>query len=467
MTRTKILWARATIIVATLPMLVVAYETGPNPGFTGAPGDNPTACISSGCHVGTVNSGPGNVKIFLPSGNTGTYVPGQAMQILVQITDATKVAYGFQLTARMGSGNNTQSGDFTTTDANTQVVCADTSVKANGKLCPTSVFPSTQYMEHTLAGYGASITATPKGSYTYSFNWTPPAAGSGTVTMYAAANAGPGNPPAPTPTNVYTSTLTLTQATSALVPSINSNGIGPIYSKATTIQPGSWISIYGTNLVSSLGIWDGSPPTPASLGGASVMINNKPAYLWVAVPKAFGNTDQLNVQAPDDTATGSVTVTVSNTSNGSASSTVTLAAVGPSFSVLGDAANHAAAIILTAAGYDIDGPAGTSLGYPTRPVKAGEYLILYGVGFGPTNPAGASGQPYSGPLTGSPMTDSFALSIGGVPIPAANIKLSALVGQGLYQFNVLVPSGLGTGDLPLSATVAGVTTPTGVVVAVQ
>ena len=184
------------------------------------------------------------------------------------------------------------------------------------------------------------------------------------------------------------------------------------------------------------------------------------------MPKAFtGNTDQLNVQAPDDTATGSVTVTVSNTSNGSASSTVTLGAVGPSFSVLGDGV-HAAAIILTAAGYDIDGPVG-AFSYPTRPVKAGEYLILYGVGFGPTTPASPSGQPYSGPSGGAPMTDSFTLSFGGDPIPAANIKLSALVGQGLYQFNVLVPSGLGTGDLPLSATVAGVTTPTGVVVAVQ
>lgn len=465
MTRRKIIFAKSAVILAVVPMLVVAYEYGPNPGYTGAPGDNPTACISAGCHVGTVNSGPGNVKIILPSGNTGTYVPGQAMQILVQITDATKAAYGFQITARMGSGNNTQSGDFSTTDANTQVLCADGSVKANGKTC-SATFP-VEYMEHTLTGYEASIKATPKGSYTYAFNWTPPAAGSGTVTMYVAANCGPGDPPEPTPTNVYTSNITLTQATSALTPSINPGGVAPIYSKATTIQPGSWISIYGTNLVSSLGVWDGSPPTPTSLGGASVMINNKPAYLWVAVPKAFGNTDQLNVQAPDDTATGTVAVTVTNTSNGTASSTVTLGSVGPSFSVLGDAANHAAGLILTATGYDIDGPAGNSLGYPTRPVKAGEFLILYGVGFGPTNPASAAGQPYSGPLTGSPMTDSFTLSIGGVPIPAANILLSALVGQGLYQFNVKVPSGLGTGDQALSATVAGVTTPAGVVVALQ
>src|SRR5882757_9385732 len=139
MTKTKILYVKIAIILAALPVLVKAYEFGPNPGYTAAPGDNPTSCISSGCHVGTVNSGPGNVKITLPSGNSGTYVPGQAMQILVQITDSTKAAYGFELTARMGTGNNTQSGDFTTTDANTQVVCFD-GPKVNGSPC-SKTFP--------------------------------------------------------------------------------------------------------------------------------------------------------------------------------------------------------------------------------------------------------------------------------------------------------------------------------------
>jgi uncharacterized protein (TIGR03437 family) len=470
--RTKIVYAKIAVILAAIPVLVYAYEYGPNPGYTAAPGDNPTACVSSGCHVGTVNSGPGNVKIILPSGNTGTYSPSQAMQILVQITDATKSSYGFQLTARMGTGNTTQSGDFTTTDANTQVLCTDGSLKANGKTC-AATFP-VEYIEHTLAGYEASNKATPKGSFTYSFSWTPPAAGSGPVTLYVAANSGIGDPPVVTPTDIYTSNITLTQATSAVVPSINNAGVAPIYSKSTTIQPGSWISIYGTNLVSSLGVWNGQPPTPTSLGGASVKINGKDAFLWVAVPKAFGDTDQINLQAPDDTATGTVPVTVTNSSNGTATSTVTLGTVGPSFNVLGDGV-HAAALILTPNGngsafgglYDIDGPTGTSLGFATRPVKAGEFLILYGVGFGPTNPPSASGQPYSGPAGGAPMTDSFTLSIGGKTIPAANVTYSALVGQGLYQFNVKIPSGLGTGDLPLSLMIAGATTPSTVVVAVQ
>jgi uncharacterized protein (TIGR03437 family) len=39
--------------------------------------------------------------------------------------------------------------------------------------------------------------------------------------------------------------------------------------------------------------------------------------------------------------------------------------------------------------------------------------------------------------------------------------------EGLYQINVTIPAGLGTGDLPLIATVDGVQTPPGVVVSLQ
>src|ERR1700679_2360244 len=137
--RTKIVYAKIAVIMAAIPVLVYAYASGPPVEHTGAPGDLGT-CMFSGCHVSVPNSGPGNVKIVLPSGNSGTYVPGQAMQILVQITDSTKASYGFQMTPRMGSGNTTEAGDFSTNDANTQVFCIDGSPKANGKACSTT-FP--------------------------------------------------------------------------------------------------------------------------------------------------------------------------------------------------------------------------------------------------------------------------------------------------------------------------------------
>src|SRR5579872_1531565 len=100
-----------------------AYEYGPDPRYTGAPGDNKTACIASGCHVGTPNfNSSGSIKILLPGGSA-TYAPGQPMTIQVQITDPSKKAYGFQLTARLASNTSGgQAGDFVAgSDGHTQV----------------------------------------------------------------------------------------------------------------------------------------------------------------------------------------------------------------------------------------------------------------------------------------------------------------------------------------------------------
>jgi uncharacterized protein (TIGR03437 family) len=45
--------------------------------------------------------------------------------------------------------------------------------------------------------------------------------------------------------------------------------------------------------------------------------------------------------------------------------------------------------------YDILGPGGGSLPYPTVAAKAGDSVALFGVGFGPTNPAVLAGQTFS------------------------------------------------------------------------
>jgi uncharacterized protein (TIGR03437 family) len=241
--------------------------------------------------------------------------------------------------------------------------------------------------------------------------------------------------------------------------SITSGGIVPIYSSSNTIQPGSWVSIYGANLANTTATWNGDFPT--SLAGTSVTINNKPAYLWFVSP------GQVNLQAPDDTPAGTVNVTVTSPS-GTATSTVTLALLSPSFSLLDG--KHVAGIILRTDGsgaygggaYDILGPTGTSLGYKTVAAKAGDTIELFGVGFGPTNPTVPSGKPYSG---AAPTTIPVSLSIAGNTVLPA---FSGITSAGLYQINVVqLPAGLGPGDMPLVATVAGVQTQTGVVISLQ
>jgi uncharacterized protein (TIGR03437 family) len=238
-------------------------------------------------------------------------------------------------------------------------------------------------------------------------------------------------------------------------PTITPGGVVPLFSSLSTIEPGSWVSIYGTNLAGANAVWNGDFPT--SLAGVTVTIDSRAAYLWYVSPT------QINLQAPDDAATGPVSVVVT-TPGGTASSTVTLAEFAPSFSLLDT--KHVAGIILRANGsgaygggtYDILGPTGSSLGYATVAAKPGDVVELFGVGFGPTHPVVLAGQAFSG---GAPTTDPVSLLINNVSVTPAFAGLSS---AGLYQINLIVPAGLGTGDVSLVATVGGVQTPSGVVI---
>lgn len=238
-------------------------------------------------------------------------------------------------------------------------------------------------------------------------------------------------------------------------PQITNGGVVPVYSTSTTIQPGSWVSLYGSNLASSTTVWNGD--FPKTLGNVSVTVNSKPAYLWYVGPT------QVNFQAPDDTARGPVNVTVTNP-NGSATTTVTLGDYAPSFSLY--SAKYPAAIVAlvgaagnSGQGYDYIGPSG-SLSFPSRPVKAGETVILFGVGFGPTNPPVASGQLVTTPAAS---TTNPTFTVGGVP---AQVAYSGIVAAGLYQFNIVVPNA-GSGDKLLQATVGGLTTQSNIYLTIQ
>jgi uncharacterized protein (TIGR03437 family) len=132
-------------------------------------------------------------------------------------------------------------------------------------------------------------------------------------------------------------------------------------------------------------------------------------------------------------------------------------------------AKHVAGIILRADGsgaygggsYDIIGPTGTSLGYATVAARSGDTIEIFGTGFGPTSPAVPPGEAFSG---AAPTTNPVTLQINGVRMTPAFAGLS---GAGLYQLTVIVPSGLGTGDVPLVATVGGAQTPPIVVISLQ
>jgi uncharacterized protein (TIGR03437 family) len=260
--------------------------------------------------------------------------------------------------------------------------------------------------------------------------------------------------------------------------SIASSGVVPVDSTISIIQPGEWVSIFGTNLATSTEAWNGDFPT--SLGGTSVTINGNSAYL------SFVSPAQIILQAPDDTATGPVPVVVT-TARGTAASTVTLAQFAPSFLLLDS--THVAGIIPRSDGsgtygggaYDILGPTGNSLGYPTVAAKAGDTIELFAIGLGPTDPAVPTGQAFSGVAPAinpvdvlinnasvTPTLAALSSSDFSLLTTAAGVQtLSAVSSAGIYQINLTIPAGLSAGDVSLLVSVGGVQTGSGVVLSLQ
>lgn len=441
-TQRKFLIAKISLILTAVPLVMYGYEYGPPAGYTGAPGDNKTGCVASGCHSGT--SGPGNVKILLPSGNSGTYTPGQSMQILVQITDSTKAAFGFQLTARSGSGAASQAGDFTTTSSNTQVMCLDGSVKANGQGCP-SQFP-VEYIEHKANPGDLTPLLGQGGSLTYSFTWTPPASNVGNVTMYVAANAGPAGVPVQTPTNVYLSSTVLTPAAAVTGPTISN--VLDAASARSGVVPGSWVAIYGSTLANvpspgySITQADlNGNNLPTTVKGTSVKFGTLPAAI------SYVGSGQINAQVPSGVS-GTVPVVVTNNGSVSSSFNATVVSAAPALFVYASGSNTF--------------PAAQNLNYVTIgdpsvyssfvKAVAGQYIILYLSGLN-SSPSGTIVSPainYTGTVTAA---------VGTAP---ATVSYTALIAAGLYQVNMLVPSGLASGLYPLTLTIGGQATQPGV-----
>jgi uncharacterized protein (TIGR03437 family) len=237
-------------------------------------------------------------------------------------------------------------------------------------------------------------------------------------------------------------------------PSIASGGVVPIFGDGNIIQPSEWVSIYGQNLAEETASWNNNFPT--SLGGTSVTIDGKPAYL------SFVSPTQINLQVPDDTAIGSKVSVVVTTPAGMATSSATLSQFAPSFFLLNK--QFVYGIIFRSDGsgvygggtYDILGPTGRSFGYRTVAAQPGDAIELFGVGFGPTSPVVPAGQAFSGT---APINNSFSLYINNILVELKSVELRR---AGLYQIKLIVPNGLGEGEVPIQASVGGMQTQIGV-----
>ena len=202
-------------------------------------------------------------------------------------------------------------------------------------------------------------------------------------------------------------------------PAIAANGVVNAASYVAGVAPGTWISIFGSNLatasaaVSTSDLVNGYLPT--TFAGASVTVDGKPAYIVYASPA------QINVEVPTDSTAGTVNVTV-KTSAGSSTIAVAMQSVMPGL-------------------------------FTPASARPGDTIELYATGLGATTTPVPPGLVFSGAY---PATALPTVTIGG---SNAQVSYCGLVAAGLYQINVTVPASLSVGTYPVVVTQNGVQSP--------
>jgi uncharacterized protein (TIGR03437 family) len=221
------------------------------------------------------------------------------------------------------------------------------------------------------------------------------------------------------------------------------------------IQAGSWAAIYGTNLANVTRDWSGEingGRLPTTLGGVSVWIDSKPAAIYFVSP------GQINVQVPDTGALGSVQVVVNNAGFVSTAATAQIETHAPALVQWGGS-RYALATRHPDGGY-IGGP---SLGAGWVGAEPGDTLVLWGTGFGPTEPAVPAGVVV---VEAAPTASKPTVTVGGVDAIVLGAALtSGLVG--VFQIAIQVPAGAPRGDALVKAYLAGYSTPDNVYVYVS
>jgi protocatechuate 3,4-dioxygenase beta subunit len=208
--------------------------------------------------------------------------------------------------------------------------------------------------------------------------------------------------------------------------------------------PASWVTIFGNNLSTTTRTWRNSEVVngklPQNLDGVQVQINGKAASVYYISPK------QLNVQVPDDATSGNVQVLITNANGVSDPLTVPLQPLMPAFFLFPE--DYVAAVRSDGA---YIGPSGLIEGLPTTPAQPQDLVMLFGTGFGATNPNTPAGQKVQ---TAAPLAGAVTIQIDN---SFAGVSYAGLTGAGLYQFIITVPD-LPDGDHAVSAAVDGVRT---------
>jgi uncharacterized protein (TIGR03437 family) len=187
---------------------------------------------------------------------------------------------------------------------------------------------------------------------------------------------------------------------------------------STSLAPGCWVAIFGTNLAASPATVT-ALPLPLQLGNATVTVDG------TAIPLRYVSPGQVNALMPFTTAVGFHRLLVTTSAGTNDPFQILLNTVAPSIYTINSAGTGPALV------FDVGFNAVSKIG--TDP------LILYAGGLGPTNPAGTvDGGNSSEPL--NRVVNPVTVRIGG---QIAQVSFAGLAPglPGVYQLNVSPPSG--------------------------
>jgi uncharacterized protein (TIGR03118 family) len=210
---------------------------------------------------------------------------------------------------------------------------------------------------------------------------------------------------------------------------------------AGDIAPNTWVALKGAALAPLPVSWTVSGSAlPTTVGGVGVTVNSE------AAPVSFVSNTQINFLVPADIVPGAVKIETTNNGLSSAFVSTTALLTAPSFFLIGtNATNGHLYVAATHANYSLIGPPGLISGTTTTAAAPGETILLYGTGFGATNPPVPNGQIVPSPL---PLPAWPTVVIDAVE---AQVVFAGLVDPGLYQINLVVPLGLSSGDHLITA----------------
>jgi uncharacterized protein (TIGR03437 family) len=220
----------------------------------------------------------------------------------------------------------------------------------------------------------------------------------------------------------------------------DTSGSGPYYTAdsiansaagvAGLYAPNTFVTIYGQNLayttvsLTSADITAGMLPTVLGTSGVRVLINNIPANIYYVSPT------QVNLLIPTSLIAGPVMLQLVVDGLAGPAVPIMLQTAAPSFFQL-DAT--------TVLGIHLNGSTITA----ASPAKAGEVIVLFASGLGPTNPAAIPNQIPQQAASVTPLSN-FGLLLNGVAVSSQQILYAGVTPMfaGLFQINLQLPANL-------------------------